>query len=1679
VRIRFGLALILFAISLSPIVQGQISNVTGETQTPMLGTGRDYLHELTETIDPSTGALNLNISVPVPPGRKLTVPFAFTYNSNSAWHMETVSASGAPGPHYELGILQLGGWSYRVPSLSRQQVLTYPPPAIPTNSPGCSVTTSYILTDPSGGRHAFGIGHVDNYETTYAETGGQGDVNCSTSSLPSSATDGQYQAALVGGVTSNFNTNPDTDGTPLIVDPDGTVYNFGSPWGCGKDTSGSHQNYGLPTSIEDRNGNLVNISTSYGQNSTCVGSTAYISDALGRIITASTFGQTDSTVTVAGLSNPYTLTWVASAPSGLAISHHQLVADSHCGALAAKAEDLAPSVVSEIALPNGLNYTFGYDSATGFVNEITYPTGAYVTYTWGLSSLSAATAFNDNVGGLGACQFTYDQPVITKRVVTINGTQTLEQDFSYTTTWSSTGPWKYTQKTTTVVTKDLVRNVSYATVYSYVGAFAAVPPGFANSETVASQLPEEQTIQYYPTATPTGATLKTVTKNWGGYLSNIPMIACETDTTDNVSTSGVFYAYGLGDIVTDKKEYDFGTVTAANCTSNSAPASPLRETKTTYQTFAATPIFTLGTASIFDRPASVITYGSGTRTAETDYQYDQYTMSSATAAQHDDTNYGSAVSAPRGNVTTLTKSCFPSCTNAIWTYHYDQTGQTITKTDPCGNATCSDMTSTTHTTTYGYLDNYSNGCTGTAPPSQTNAYLTKLTDPLGHITTYCYGYNDGQLRGTIDPNLQTTTYAYVDSLARLTATNDPDGGQTSISYNDAGPTPTVTTSKLIVSGRPVTSISATDGVGHPIEKEISTDPEGAIYTKTTVDGLGRAYTTSNPYRSTSDPTYGITTYNYDALGRPTLVIPPDGNSTSNNVSTQYCGATTLVTDQAGHWRRSKSDGLARLVEVDEPNSTTATVNVCPGSGEPIWVTTYTYDGLDDLLSVVQGGAHNRSFVYDSLRRLTSSTNPETGTTPVLYAYDANSNVSTKTDARGITITYTYEPLNRLTARSYSNSDPSVSYAYDQTACVVVATCYNVGHRTSMSDAGGSESWAYDTMGREWGEQRVTNGITKTTGYTYDLNGDLATLTYPSGRIITYVTDSAGRTSSAQDVANNIFYIQGTCMNGISNLGVCFAPQGAIGSASVGPTGGSTWLNLAMSYNVRLQPNQIQYSNQAGSLMSLQYSFVDASSHNNGNVISITNLVDGTRSQQFTYDQVNRLVTGETTSTYSTSPTHCWGEAYAYDNATTGEYGNLTNINVASTAYNGCTQESLSVASSAANQITGFSYDASGNVLNDTHNSYLWNAESEIKTAAGVNYTYDGDGNRLQKSSDKIYWYGAGSEVLDESDSSGNITDEYVYFAGKRIAHRVVSGNVISYYGEDSLGSSRQIYTSTSALCYDSDFYPFGGERILTSACAQNYKFEGKERDSETNNDDFGARYYSSAFGRWTSPDWSAIPAPVPYANLSNPQTLNLYAMVSDNPETFADLDGHGTADWELPNLNLYNTDQSEDFRCAGSPVATCGSSPVAAVQSTSTDGQNQAQNPDQPQGENQSTQPSQPQQPDPNKPPPSWDPKQPLPDDPAKLGPDWKHDPDHKAPNDERWVNDKTKDKLDWHKGKPGEKGWKGKDHWHWNEHDWHFKPGDSVARVATVIAVGVVSYWVVSEASRILFPPRNVVPVP
>jgi RHS repeat-associated protein len=70
------------------------------------------------------------------------------------------------------------------------------------------------------------------------------------------------------------------------------------------------------------------------------------------------------------------------------------------------------------------------------------------------------------------------------------------------------------------------------------------------------------------------------------------------------------------------------------------------------------------------------------------------------------------------------------------------------------------------------------------------------------------------------------------------------------------------------------------------------------------------------------------------------------------------------------------------------------------------------------------------------------------------------------------------------------------------------------------------------------------------------------------------------------------------------------------------------------------------------------------------------------------------------------------------------------------------------------------------------------------------------------------------------------------------------------------------------------------------------RYTGKERDTESGLDYFGARYYASSMGRFMSPDWAAKATPVPYAELSDPQSLNLYSYVRNNPLSRADKDGH-------------------------------------------------------------------------------------------------------------------------------------------------------------------------------------------
>ncbi|MGC2744872.1 MAG: RHS repeat-associated core domain-containing protein [Candidatus Angelobacter sp.] len=114
----------------------------------------------------------------------------------------------------------------------------------------------------------------------------------------------------------------------------------------------------------------------------------------------------------------------------------------------------------------------------------------------------------------------------------------------------------------------------------------------------------------------------------------------------------------------------------------------------------------------------------------------------------------------------------------------------------------------------------------------------------------------------------------------------------------------------------------------------------------------------------------------------------------------------------------------------------------------------------------------------------------------------------------------------------------------------------------------------------------------------------------------------------------------------------------------------------------------------------------------------------------------------------------------------------------------------------------------------------------------------------------------------------------------------------SYYFSDHLKTASVIADAAGNIKSESDFYPWGGELQFSNNDSNHFKFGGHERDGESGLYNYGARYYSNGLGRFVSSNWSAVPVPVPYADLGNPQTLNQYAYANNNPMSFGDPDGH-------------------------------------------------------------------------------------------------------------------------------------------------------------------------------------------
>jgi RHS repeat-associated protein len=706
-------------------------------------------------------------------------------------------------------------------------------------------------------------------------------------------------------------------------------------------------------------------------------------------------------------------------------------------------------------------------------------------------------------------------------------------------------------------------------------------------------------------------------------------------------------------------------------------------------------------------------------------------------------------------------------------------------------------------------------------------------------TSFTYNAYTGQTASTTDPNNQTTSYTYDSMRRRLTVTH-PDQSQTKYAYNDS--THTLTTTDPIDSSHAQNTTEYQDGLARPVKGTL-TDASQNLYStvQRQYDPLGRDYNHSNPY--TTSAQYWTSTQ-FDALGRVTKKILQD----NSQISLAYSGAAITLTDAVGRQRKSQLDGLHRIVNFYEPD---------PANNNSLTLqTTYAYTILDWAATITQG-SQTRTFNYDGMGRVTSETHPESGATS--YQYNIFDKVTQRTDARGVITTYTYDTLNRLTGISYNvgstgvSATPSVSYSYGTNAAQ-----YNNGRLITMTDGRGSTSYSYNLMGRKSQETQTIGGTPYTVSYQYNQNGDLTSLTYPSGRVVQQTYDAIGRPASV--ASGTTTYLSAITYNADSSASGLTLGNGVTTTLGYAPD--------------RRELQSLTYSHLGTTLFGQTYTYGQTGS-NGGQITQLTDAVDSGRNMTYTYDALNRL---STAASQGSTNYPQWGLSWAYD-----RYGNR----LSQTVTAGSGPSNSVVVSTTTNHITtsGYTYDTNGNMTGDGVNTLVYDADNRAISAADgsgtASYSYNGSGFRVQKSfggTTTVYIFSETSAIAEYAN--GTLSEEYVYVGDSLLAD--YSGGTLTYHGRDFLSARLKMDTSGNKVG-EQGHYPFGEDWYMTNNTTK-WHFTNYERDSESSNDYAKFRYHVNRLARFLTVD----PLPPPRRD---PQLLNRYSYVASDPINRADPDG--------------------------------------------------------------------------------------------------------------------------------------------------------------------------------------------
>jgi RHS repeat-associated protein len=963
-------------------------------------------------------------------------------------------------------------------------------------------------------------------------------------------------------------------------------------------------------------------------------------------------------------------------------------------------------------------------------------------------------------------------------------------------------------------------------------------------------------------------------------LGDTSQVSKQTSINPNNSSDVGFDQYNNQ---TDVWEYDFGP---------GSPGSLLRHAHTTFVT-SSTYTNVEGAPGLVSLPSRVSLYNaSGVERSRTTFEYDVYSgtnhhtlvprssisglCSGSSANCPNGPDFTDTAYVTRGNVTATSNHFInPSgtVTGSITAYaQYDVAGNVVKTVDGRGYET-----TVTFNDCFGAPDGNATTNSGATELGSLYSYAlpTSVTNALSQTSYAQFDfYTSRPVDGQDANGIISSGYSQSDALDRPTKIiKAVNGGslvtsQTVFDYDDANHKITTTTDFESFGDSSLKRVTTYDKLGRTTEKKQYEDSTNYIAVQIEYDALGRAYKTSNPYRPLSESAAWTTTL-FDTLGRAKTVTTPD----SSVITSDYSGNRVLVADQDGKKRISLTDGLGRLKEVWEvTGSDSATESVTFPTDTSIqygYVSRYGYDTLDNLTTVSQrvgtgGVLQERTFEYDSLKRLTSATNPESGT--ISYQYDENGNLLVKTDARTVSAHYQYDALNRIMRRWYNgssgtsyttNNSPSlpsgvaasaeVSYLYDNQSLLEGAPGssapdsysrgFSVGRLVAVNYGGGSagDYYGYDAGGRMTIKIQRTGSINYKTTAVYNVGGALKIETYPSKHTVTNAFDSAGRLQSmAGNIGDGFFRTYAT--------GITYASLGGLQQEQYGT---ATAVYNKLGYNNRGQLTDIRVSTSGSDTSFNRGKIINdyGTTNNNGNLKQQTVYVPNSDTndnptswyQQYSYDSMNRLTQAKE---YNSGSSLLWQQTFGYDrfgnraidysNTTSGIPRPQFDLETATNRLYGSGDLALAESSRSIR------YDAVGNLYKDLSNggdavNRAYDAENRMtqETQSGSyvagTYTYDANGRRVKRTVGGIEtWqvYGVGGELIAEYAATGateHPQKEYGYRNGQLLI-TAESGVALGVAPE----SLKENATSTTGSSIALEWAGNG---------ASNYRIERKERNA--------------------------------------------------------------------------------------------------------------------------------------------------------------------------------------------------------------------------------------------------------